>query len=104
MPRQGARAVILNVTGTEATAPTYLTVWPTGQPRPLASTLNLVPQSTVANLAVVDLGPDGTISVFNAAGKTHVIADVLAWIPTDTPQPVTVAAVGDIACVGGRWR
>ncbi len=98
VPRQGARAVILNLTGTESTSATYLTVWPTGRTRPVASTLNLVPRRTVPNLAVVDLGPDGTVSLYNAAGQTHVIADVLAWIPTDTPQPVTVAAVGDIAC------
>lgn len=102
VPRLGARAVVLNVTGTAPTAPTYLTVWPTGRPRPLASTLNLGPNQTVPNLAVVDLGPDGTVSFYNAAGQTHIVADVLAWIPDDTPAPVTLAAVGDIACGGGQ--
>ena len=41
VPVAGVAAVVLNVTATDVTAPeTFLTVFPTGAPRPLASTLN----------------------------------------------------------------
>jgi hypothetical protein len=29
---------------------------------------------------VVPVGPGGTINVFNAAGTTHVILDVIGWL------------------------
>src|SRR5207237_22129 len=40
VPASGVTAVVLNVTVTDTSAPSFLTVWPTGQPRPLASNLN----------------------------------------------------------------
>jgi len=46
---------------------------------PLASTINFGPGQTIANLAVVKLGPTGKLSVFNAAGSTHVILDVMGY-------------------------
>ena len=74
-----ATAVVMNVTATEATAPGYLTVWPDGDNRPTASNLNMVAGDTVPNLVVVPLGPDGTVDVFNLAGSTHVLFDVVGW-------------------------
>ena len=74
-----ATAVVMNVTATEATAPGYLTVWPDGDDRPTASNLNMVAGDTVPNLVVVPLGPDGTVDVFNLAGSTHVLFDVVGW-------------------------
>jgi hypothetical protein len=74
-----ATAVVMNVTATEATASGYLTVWPGGDDRPTASNLNMVAGDTVPNLVVVPLGPDGTVDVFNWAGSTHVLFDVVGW-------------------------
>src|SRR6476620_6940677 len=37
VPDVGVAAVVLNVTGTEASEPTFLTAWPTGATRPNAS-------------------------------------------------------------------
>jgi hypothetical protein len=72
--------VVLNVTATEPTAPGFVTVWPAGQPRPLASTLNFSPGDNVANLVMVALGPGGTLSIYQFGGSTHVVADVVGYV------------------------
>jgi subtilisin len=82
VPATGVGAVALNVTATGGTAASYLTVHPTGAPRPLASNLNTQPGQTVPNMVIARIGTNGTISVFNASGSTHVIVDVLGWFPT----------------------
>lgn len=83
VPASGASAVVVNVTVTEPTGFSFLTVWPRGQPRPLASNLNYVPGQTVPNLVVAKVGPDGRVSAFNNGGEVHVIADVVGWYGAD---------------------
>jgi len=75
-------AVVLNLTVTSPTLPGYLTVYPTGVNRPLASNLNFVPGQTVANLVEVALGTGGKVSVFDSGGTTDVIFDVAGWAST----------------------
>jgi hypothetical protein len=75
----GAVAVAMNVTAVEPSAGGYLTVWPAGRTRPTASNVNMVAGQTVPNLVVSGVGADGSISVFNAAGSTDVLVDVLGW-------------------------
>jgi hypothetical protein len=72
-------AVVLNVTVTDTTAASYLTVWPDGTGRPTASDLNWVPGQTVPNLVVVKLGANGMVDVYNLAGSTDVVIDVVGW-------------------------
>jgi hypothetical protein len=68
------------VTAVDPAAGGFLTVWPTGQPRPLASNLNFVPHRTVPNLVVAKLGTDGKVSLYNGSGGTvHLIADIAGW-------------------------
>ena len=74
-----ASAVVVNVTATEPTADSYLTVWPSDEVRPTASNLNMAPGDTVPNLAVVPLALDGTVSIYNHGGTSHVIVDVVGW-------------------------
>ncbi len=74
-----ATAAILNVTVTAPSTTSFLTVWPSGQPMPTASSLNYTAGLTVANLVLVKLGPDGAINLANAFGSTHVIADVVGY-------------------------
>lgn len=52
VPASGVSAVALNVTVDQATAPGFLTTWPSGEPRPTASTHNFVAGGTVANLVL----------------------------------------------------
>jgi hypothetical protein len=78
-PVQGISAVVFNVTVTNPTMASYVTLWPDGPPRPPISDLNFTAGETVPNLVVVKLGSDGAVQVFNAAGSTDVVVDVSGW-------------------------
>lgn len=71
-----ATSVAINLTITGATSASHLTAWPTGSPAPVVSNLNWSAGTTIANLAIVKLGPDGAIEVRNNQGSVDVIADV----------------------------
>ncbi len=79
VPASGVSAVVTNVTVTGPTAPGFLTVFPAGEALPLASNLNFRPGQTVPNLVVAKQGAGGRMAIYNAAGTTHVIADVAGW-------------------------
>ena len=79
VPATGVSAVVLNVTVNEPTASSFLTAWPAGESRPVASNLNFAAGQTVPNLVVVKVGAGGKVSLFNYAGTTHMIADVSGW-------------------------
>jgi len=83
----GAAAVVMNVTVTNTTAASFLTIYPTGVPRPLASNLNWVAGQTVPNLVEVALGASGQVTAYNGAGSTDVIFDVAGYVsvPSGTP-------------------
>jgi hypothetical protein len=71
----GATGVVGNTTVTQGTAASYLTVYPSGVTRPLASNLNFVAAQDVANLVVVKTGSGGSVQVYNNNGQVHVIFD-----------------------------
>lgn len=74
----GVAAVVLNVTVTGTTAPSYLTVHPSDVGRPVVSNLNYLAGATVANQVIVRLGGGG-VEIFNAAGRAHVIVDLVGF-------------------------
>ena len=59
-------------------------MWPTGEPRPTASNLNLPAGDTRPNLVTVKVGPAGTIDVYNDAGTTDMIADIAGYYTLPT--------------------
>jgi hypothetical protein len=76
-------AVVINVTATNPSQSSWLTVWPGGQ-LPNTSDLNFVPGQTVPNLVVVQVG--GTlISIHNQYGTTDVIVDLVGYFGLPTP-------------------
>jgi hypothetical protein len=79
VPASGVSAVVLNVTVTDTTGSSFLTVWPTGVSRPVASNLNWTAGETVPNLVVVQVGAGGKVSLYNLAGTTNVVADVVGY-------------------------
>ena len=81
VPTDATGSVALNVTVTEPSRPTYVTVWPTGQPRPLASNLNVAAGDTTPNLVIVPIGTDGTVSLFNHSGDVELVVDLLGHLP-----------------------
>ena len=77
-----ASAVVLNVTAVTPTSAGYLTVWPAGGPKPSTSNLNFVAGDVVPNLVTVGVGAGGQVSIFNFAGTTHVLVDIMGWFDT----------------------
>jgi RHS repeat-associated protein len=84
VPSSGVSAVVVNITATEPTDPTFVTVWPAGEPRPLASNLNVAASQTVPNLVTAKVGTNGQIAIYNLAGSVHLIADVVGWFPANS--------------------
>jgi hypothetical protein len=75
----GASGVVVNVTSTESTAPSYVTMWPVGLPQPFASTLNPRPGVDVPNQAYLRTGTGGGLGGFNAHGSTQLVIDVFGY-------------------------
>ncbi len=89
VPTTGVAAVVLNLTVTDPTTGGHITAHPAGTTPPTASNLNFTPRQTIANLAVVKVGTGGRITLHNnAAGTTHLIADVAGYYRADTTPPV----------------
>jgi hypothetical protein len=70
-----AKAVVLNVTGNDATGGGFVTVWPCGTVMPTASNLNLEQGETKPNLVISKVGVGGKVCVFTQNG-THLLADI----------------------------
>lgn len=82
VPTVGVGAVVLNVTATEAAGPGYITVYPCGDARPVASNLNVVKGVDSANLVTAKVGRDGKVCVF-ASTTTQFVADLSGWYADD---------------------
>jgi hypothetical protein len=76
----GSKAVVLNVTGTEAAANGYVTVWPCGAPQPTASNLNLVVGANIPNLVISQIGDDGSVCIYTQ-NSLHLVADINGYMP-----------------------
>lgn len=89
VPTADLGAVALNVTVTNPTAGGFLTIYPQGAARPLASNVNFAVGQTIPNMVIVPVGGGGQISIFNSAGDSDVIVDVLGWFPNPTTPATT---------------
>lgn len=79
-----ALAYSLNLTVVPMTSLEYVTLWPTGEPQPLVSTLNSIDARVKANATIVSAGADTGVSVF-ATNDTHVILDINGYfVPAST--------------------
>lgn len=74
-----ATGVVLNITALNATADSFLTLWPAGAARPLVSTLNPYPGRIVFNGATVDLAA-GSFSAYNLDGTVDLVIDVVGYL------------------------
>ncbi|MGD9752457.1 MAG: hypothetical protein AB7W59_15835 [Acidimicrobiia bacterium] len=82
VPATGAGAVVLNVTATGSTDAGFVTVYPCGQPRPLASNLNFRRGADVANQVTAKIGDGGDVCLFTAV-RTDLVADLSGWYTDD---------------------
>ena len=84
VPATGVTAVAMNVTATNVTEDGgYVTAYPAGAERPVASNLNLDAGQTRPNLVVVKVGTAGMVSLFNFKGRTDLIVDVAGYFTGD---------------------
>jgi len=75
-----ATAVAMNVTTVNATATSFLTLWPADTAQPLASNLNWIANSPATpNKVDVKLSADGKIKLFNNGGTVDVLADIVGY-------------------------
>ena len=101
-----ATAVAVNLTGARGTATTFLTAWPAGATRPLASTVNVAQGRANPNLATVALGTGKRISVYNHAGAIDVMVDLAGFYSPEFGAsfvPVTPTRVLDTRDGTGTW-
>jgi hypothetical protein len=76
----GVTAVTLNVTAVRPTQQTFVTVYPDGEDRPTASSLNPDPGAVSANLVMAKLGAGGRVRLYNDVGDVDLLADVTAYV------------------------
>ncbi|WP_420079950.1 PKD domain-containing protein [Streptomyces sp. JL4002] len=74
-----ATAVALNLTSTGATTDTHVIAYPQADRRPGSSHLNPEPGKDKSNQVIVPVGPDGTITLYNNAGSTHLVVDTVGY-------------------------
>jgi hypothetical protein len=75
-----ATGVVMNVTAVDPTQPSFLTVFPGGVARPLASNLNFVAgQAPTPNAVTVDVPASGQVSFYNHEGTVNVVADIVGY-------------------------
>ena len=81
--RSDVTAVVLNVTVTEPTGGSFVTVFPDDVARPNVSNLNFSPGQTIPNLVTVRVPPSGIVDFYNQLGATHLLADVVGYYDGD---------------------
>jgi hypothetical protein len=102
-----AQAYALNVAVVPSGTLGYLTLWPAGQTRPLASTLNSLDGRIKSNAAIVPAGTGGAVSVF-ASDTTQVILDINGYfVPATDPTglafyPITPCRIADTRNAAGQ--
>jgi hypothetical protein len=87
----GASAALFNTTVTNTTASSFLTVYPGGGARPLASDLNWVAGQTIPNMTVATLSSAGSVSFYNLAGSTDLVVDLFGYFGTASSTGIAIS-------------
>jgi hypothetical protein len=101
VPSSGVTGVVLNVTATDTTASSYVTVYPDGETRPTASNLNFTAGETIPNLVTVPVGSDGAVDFYNNTGSTDLVADLEGYYTT-TGSGSLLDSVGPVRVLDTR--
>jgi hypothetical protein len=103
IPCSGVSSVVMNVTVAQPTAQGYVTVYPDGVSRPLASNLNFVAGETVPNLVFATVGSDGKVDFYNgSSGSTELIGDVTGFFPSSGPGAGILQPLGPVRVLDTR--
>jgi uncharacterized repeat protein (TIGR03803 family) len=79
----------------------YMTVWPTGQSRPVVSTLNDLPAQIIANAALVPVGASGKVSVY-PSNDTDLIIDINGYFAPAGTGGLSLYAVAPCRVIDTR--
>ncbi len=79
----------------------YLSVWPTGGPRPTVSTLNDVGGNVIANAAIVPAGTNGKVSVY-PTDDTELVIDINGYFAPAGPGGLWLYAVAPCRVIDTR--
>ena len=91
-----AAAAVLNVTATDGEGDGYVTVYPCDAAKPLASNVNFVAGTSVANAVITGLSAAGTVCLFVGTNSVNLVADVSGYFPASSGyRPVTPARLLD---------
>ena len=90
VPATGVSAVVMNLTATNSASAGWLSAFPSGVSTPPSSNLNFPANATVANRAIVSLGPDGKVTIYNGGGRVDVIVDITGWFSDGTDATLTL--------------
>jgi hypothetical protein len=80
IPSSGAGAVAVNLTVARPTTGGFLTAYPSGTSLPPTSSLNFTAGRTLSNTVLVPVGADGSVTIYNSSGSTHVVVDAQGWV------------------------
>jgi hypothetical protein len=87
VPASGVSAVLVTIAATRSSASGYVTAYASGGTRPTASNVNFASGRTVADTAVVPVGTDGRIALYNgSAASVDVLVDVAGYYRSGTPN------------------
>jgi len=79
VPGTGVASAVVNLTAVEVTAPGFVTMYPTGIPRPLVSSVyGDTPGQIIPSLAYATLGAGGKATIYSNMG-THVVVDLAGY-------------------------
>ncbi|MFC9293126.1 PKD domain-containing protein [Streptomyces sp. NPDC057011] len=98
-----AKAVAVNLTSTDATSLSYVAAYPDPAKRPEVSNLNPEPGKAKSNQAIVPVGADGTITLYNHSGSAHLIVDAVGYYGKDGKAlftPVVPKRLADTRATG----
>lgn len=80
-----ATSVAVNITAVGATTATFITAYPDGGSVPGVSNINVNGPAAVPNLAIVPIGSDGYIDLYNAKGSVQLIVDITGYFAPAPP-------------------
>ena len=96
-----AQAYSLNFSVVPHGALFYMTVWPTGETRPLVSTLNDIPGQIIANAAIVPAGTNGEVAVY-PTNNTDLIIDINGYFAPAGPGGLSLYPVAPCRVIDTR--
>ncbi|MEO3747645.1 hypothetical protein [Plantactinospora sp. B5E13] len=79
VPTTGVSAVLVRLAVLKPTAATWLHLWPAGTSRPTGTMISAGVGEQLSNTAVVKVGSNGKVSVYNNGGQTDIVVDVQGY-------------------------